>query len=83
MIGVWIAAALAGGCVIGYLACVAYAKATGSRVATETAKLKNDAQKEADQILREARVTAKADVVKLKEAFEDEIRERRREQLTA
>ena len=83
MIGVWITAALGGGCVIGYLACVAYAKATGSRVATETAKLKNDAQKEADQILREARVTAKADVVKLKEAFEDEIRERRREQLTA
>ena len=83
MIGVWIAAALAGGCVIGFLACVAYAKATGSRVATETAKLKSDAQKEADQILREARVTAKADVVKLKEAFEDEIRERRKEQLTA
>ena len=36
MIAVWIAAALAGGCVIGYLACVAYAKATGSRVAAET-----------------------------------------------
>ena len=78
-----IAAALAGGCIIGYLVCVAVAKATGSKVAAENEKLKRDAQKEADQILREARVTAKADVVKLKEAFEDEIRDRRREQLSA
>ena len=84
MTAVWIiAAALAGGCIIGYLVCVAVAKATGSRVAAENEKLKRDAQKEADQILREARVTAKADVVKLKEAFEDEIRDRRREQLSA
>lgn len=84
MTAVWIiAAALAGGCIIGYLVCVAVAKATGSKVAAENEKLKRDAQKEADQILREARVTAKADVVKLKEAFEDEIRDRRREQLSA
>lgn len=83
MNAVWIIAALAGGCIIGYLVCVAVAKATGSRVAAENEKLKRDAQKEADQILREARVTAKADVVKLKEAFEDEIRDRRREQLSA
>lgn len=80
---VWIVAALAGGCIFGYLVCVAVAKATGSRVAAENEKLKRDAQKEADQILREARVTAKADVVKLKEAFEDEVRDRRREQLSA
>lgn len=83
MTAVWIIAALAGGCIIGYLVCVAVAKATGSKVAAENEKLKRDAQKEADQILREARVTAKADVVKLKEAFEDEIRDRRREQLSA
>lgn len=83
MNAVWIIAALAGGCIIGYLVCVAVAKATGSKVAAENEKLKRDAQKEADQILREARVTAKADVVKLKEAFEDEIRDRRREQLSA
>ena len=83
MNAVWIVAALAGGCIFGYLVCVAVAKATGSRVAAENEKLKRDAQKEADQILREARVTAKADVVKLKEAFEDEVRDRRREQLSA
>lgn len=83
MNAVWIIAAIAGGCIIGYLVCVAVAKATGSKVAAENEKLKRDAQKEADQILREARVTAKADVVKLKEAFEDEIRDRRREQLSA
>lgn len=83
MNAVWIVAALAGGCIFGYLVCVAVAKATGSRVAAENEKLKRDAQKEADQILREARVTAKADVLKLKEAFEDEVRDRRREQLSA
>ena len=83
MNAVWIVAALAGGCIFGYLVCVAVAFATGSRVAAENEKLKRDAQKEADQILREARVTAKADVVKLKEAFEDEVRDRRREQLSA
>ena len=83
MNAVWIVAALAGGCIFGYFVCVAVAKATGSRVAAENEKLKRDAQKEADQILREARVTAKADVVKLKEAFEDEVRDRRREQLSA
>ena len=83
MNAVWIVAALAGGCIFGYLVCVAVAKATGSRVAAENEKLKRDAQKEADQILREACVTAKADVVKLKEAFEDEVRDRRREQLSA
>lgn len=80
---VWIAAAAVGGCVIGYILSIVIAKATGSRVIAETEKMKTDAKKEADQILREARVTAKADVVKLKEEFEAEIRDRRREQLSA
>ena len=66
----WIAAAVAGGCIIGYILSIVIAKATGSRVIAETEKMKTDAKKEADQILREARVTAKADVVKLKEEFE-------------
>ena len=65
-VAVWIAAALVGGCVIGYILSIVIAKATGSRVIAETEKMKTDAKKEADQILREARVTAKADVVKLK-----------------
>ncbi len=82
-VAVWIAAALVGGCVIGYILSIVIAKATGSRVIAETEKMKTDAKKEADQILREARVTAKADVVKLKEEFEAEIRDRRREQLSA
>ena len=83
MTALWIAAAVVGGCIIGYILSVVLAKAAGSRVIAETEKMKQEAKKEADQILREARVTAKADVVKLKEAFEDEIRDRRREQQIA
>ena len=83
MTALWIAAAVVGGCIIGYILSVTLAKAAGSRVIAETEKMKQEAKKEADQILREARVTAKADVVKLKEAFEDEIRDRRREQQIA
>ena len=78
MTALWIAAAVVGGCIIGYILSVVLAKAAGYRVIAETEKMKQEAKKEADQILREARVTAKADVVKLKEAFEDEIRDRRR-----
>ena len=83
MTALWIAAAVVGGCIIGYILSVVLAKAAGSRVIAETEKMRQEAKKEADQILREARVTAKADVVKLKEAFEDEIRDRRREQQIA
>jgi len=43
------------------------------------ARIKNDAQKEYEHIIREAKVSAKSEVLKLKEAFEDECKERRKE----
>jgi ribonuclease Y len=43
------------------------------------ARIKNDAQKEYEHITREAKVSAKSEVLKLKEAFEDECKERRKE----
>lgn len=43
-------------------------------------KVKNEALKESEHIIREAKLSAKSDVLKLKEAFEDECRNRRKEQ---
>ncbi|MDD3118382.1 MAG: ribonuclease Y [Victivallales bacterium] len=42
--------------------------------------IKEDAHKEAEHILREAKVAAKGEVLKMKEEFEDELKDRRREQ---
>ncbi|HBM16164.1 MAG TPA: ribonuclease Y [Lentisphaeria bacterium] len=44
-----------------------------------SSKVKNDALKESEHILKDARITAKSEVLKLKEAFEDECRNRRKE----
>ena len=43
------------------------------------ARIKNDAQKEYEHVIREAKVSAKSEVLKLKEAFEGECKERRKE----
>ncbi len=48
-----------------------------------SARIKNEAKKEAEHIKREAKVTAKGDVLKIKEEVEKELKERRKEQLTA
>jgi ribonuclease Y len=44
-------------------------------------KIRADAEKEAEHIQREAKVTAKSELLKMKEEFEDELKERRREQM--
>ncbi len=44
-----------------------------------SSKIKNEALKESEHIIRDAKVSAKSDVVRLKEAFEDECRNRRKE----
>ena len=80
---VWIIGSAVGGVVVGYLLNVVRIKATGSKTIVEAEKMKQDAKREADQYLREAKVSAKADVLKMKEAAEEELRERRREQLGA
>ena len=43
-------------------------------------KIKKDAEKEAEHLLRDAKVSAKAEVIKMREECEQEIKERRREQ---
>ena len=43
-------------------------------------KIRGDAQREADHILREARVSARGEVLKMREECENELKERRREQ---
>ena len=79
----WIIGSAVGGVAVGYLLNVLRVKATGSKTIAEAEKTKQDAKREADQYLREAKVSAKADVLKMKEAAEEELRERRREQLSA
>ncbi len=43
-------------------------------------KIRSDAQKESEHILRDARVSAKSEVLKMREECEQEIRDRRKEQ---
>ena len=73
------AAALIIGALAGVLVHVAILKAMGVKSATAANKIKSDAQREAERLLREARVTAKSDVLKIKEEFESEMKDRRRE----
>ena len=42
-------------------------------------KIRGDAQREAEHILREARVSARSEVLKLREECEHELKDRRRE----
>ena len=80
---VWIIGSAAGGVAVGYLLNALKIKVTGSKAFAEAEKVKQDAKREADQYLREAKVSAKADILKMKESAEDELRERRKEQLSA
>lgn len=52
-----------------------------SSAVADAGKIRSDAEKEAEHILREAKVTAKSELLKMKEDFEDELKERRREQM--
>lgn len=76
---IYSAVALGVGLVAGGVAHMILIKATGSKSLSLANKLKADAEREAERLLREARVTAKSDVLKIKEEFENEMKERRRE----
>ena len=56
-------------------------KSHGSSAVKSATKIKDDAQKEAEHILREAKVMAKSETIKGKEELENEIRDWRKEQL--
>lgn len=70
----------AGGIVVGYFGCVLLMKIRRMSAAHAANRIREDARKEAEHIQREAKVAAKADILKLKEEVEDELKERRREQ---
>ncbi|MCI6288665.1 MAG: ribonuclease Y [Lentisphaeria bacterium] len=76
---VFIVAALLVGLILGNLVHFLAVRAIGSKTISAASKFKIDAEREAERLLREARVTAKSDVLKIKEDFENEMKERRRE----
>ena len=69
----------AAGLIVGFVLHVVFVKVAGSKSIASANKMKHDAEREAERLLREARVTAKSDVLKIKEDFENEMKERRRE----
>lgn len=71
---------LIGGLVIGAVGYWLLLKVRGGAAAANAERMKSDAQKEADHILKDARFTAKADALKVKEDAEQEIKQRRKEQ---
>ncbi len=64
---------------IGFLIHWQITKLWGQNAATAAEKIRDDAKKEADHILREAKVAAKAELLKIKDEFEVEAKERRQE----
>ena len=76
---VFAGAALLAGLVIGFVIHLLVIRVAGSKSVSAAAKIRQDAEHEAERLLREARVTAKSDVFKIKEEFESEMKERRKE----
>ncbi len=68
-----------GGLVIGFLLEVVMNKMRGNSAAAAAAKIRQEAEKDANNMMREARVTAKEEARKIKDEIESEIKERRRE----
>ena len=79
MTAIYVIAALLAGLIAGMIVHYFVIRAVGSKSVSAANKLRNDAQREAERLLREARVTAKSDVLKIKEEFENEMKERRKE----
>ncbi len=64
------------------LVCALFLKFRRSNAANAANRIKEEAKKEAEHIQREAKVAAKSEVLKMKEEFEEELKERRKEQLS-
>jgi ribonuclease Y len=69
------------GGIIGYVVCFSVQRLQRNGATRSAEKIKADAEKDAEHIKREAKVTAKSELLKLKEECEVELKERRREQL--
>ena len=76
---IWISAAAFGGVVIGLIIKTIINNVHGKSAAAAAAKMRQDAEKEANNMLREARVTAKEDARRIKDEVESELKERRKE----
>jgi ribonuclease Y len=70
----------AGGVVVGVIAGTVFQKIRKASAGQLASKIREDAEKEAAHIQREAKVTAKAELLKMKDDFEEELNERRKEQ---
>ena len=70
----------AGGVVAGVIAGTVFQKIRKASAGQLASKIREDAEKEAAHIQREAKVTAKAELLKMKDDFEEELNERRKEQ---
>ena len=69
------------GIAIGHIISLIMQRVQKNSASTLATKIRADAEKEAEHIQREAKVTAKSELLKMKEEFEDELKERRREQM--
>ena len=78
-----IGAGLAAGVVIGYVLNLVLARMRGAKAGVEATRIREDAKKESEHLLRESRLTAKSEAMKIKEEFESEMKERRKEQQLA
>jgi ribonuclease Y len=67
------------GVLIGFLIHWLIAKLWGQTAAASAGRIREDAKKEVEHILREAKVAAKAELLKIKDEFEIEAREKRHE----
>ena len=70
----------AGGIAIGAVVAFIIQSALKQSAMTVAAKLKAEAGREAEHVLREAKVTARAEILKMRDEAEAELKDRRREQ---
>ena len=75
-------ASVVGGLIGGFLIHWLISKMREASNSASMSKMRSDAQKEAEHILREAKVTAKSEFLKMKDEFESEMKERRKEQVS-
>ena len=71
-----------GAALAGFVGCALLVKSRRAAAVNAAERVREEARKESEHILREARVAAKSESLKLKEEIEDELKERRKEQIS-
>lgn len=74
-----IAAGAAPGLVVGFVGHILYAKMHGATVKAASDKIREDAEREARHIIRDAKVQSKSELLKMKDEAAKEIKEQRKE----